>query len=79
MTSMDDAARARAQQRAAWPGGTTHLDADAPPDVSGLSPSERVAAVWSLTLDAWAMTGRPLPDYARAEAPGGLRRLRGPT
>jgi hypothetical protein len=38
-------------------------------DLSALSPGERVALVWRLTQDAWASSGRPLPDYKRAETP----------
>ncbi|WP_156427964.1 hypothetical protein [Thiohalocapsa sp. ML1] len=26
--------------------------------------------LWRLTLDAWALTGRPWPDYPRTAAPG---------
>lgn len=35
---------------------------------------ERVAAVWELSARAWALTGRPLPDYARGAIPGKLLR-----
>ena len=30
---------------------------------------ERVAAVAELTLSAWTLAGRPLPDYTRATMP----------
>lgn len=60
--------------RASWPVKKTRLgDEDEPAAPPGASPSERVAMVWTLTLDAWAMTGQPLPDYARADAPGLVR------
>ena len=39
------------------------------------TPSERVAMVWPLTLQAWAMSGEPLPSYSRAETPGHIVRL----
>jgi hypothetical protein len=29
--------------------------------------------VWALTLEAWALSGRPLPRYERSEAP--IRRI----
>ena len=75
----DDAQAARAAARRSWPGRVGRLEdaeeADAPP---GSSPGERIAMVWRLTLDAWAMAGRTIPDYPRSEAPGGLRRLGDP-
>ena len=40
------------------------------------TPSDRVAMVWALTLDAWAMSGKPIPDYPRAAMPGRIVRLR---
>lgn len=76
---MDRDARARAAARAAWPVKRMRLGhEDEPVAPPGASPSELVAMVWGLTLDAWAMTGQPLPDYARADAPGRLARRRGP-
>ncbi len=37
--------------------------------------AERLAMMWPLALDAWALTGRPLPDYERAETPVSVRSL----
>jgi hypothetical protein len=77
LAGMDDAARARASARAQWPGGKARLgeeDASAAP--RDASPSELFAMVWRLTMDAWAMTGQPLPTYTRAEMPGRVSRLR---
>ena len=31
--------------------------------------AERVAMVWQLTLDAWASSGQPIPDYPREKTP----------
>ncbi len=31
--------------------------------------AERVEMVWQVTLDAWALAGRTIPDYPRNEAP----------
>jgi hypothetical protein len=50
------------------------LEDERAPDVSGLTPSERVAMVWRLTLDAWAFRGEPIPSYARGESPGRIVR-----
>jgi hypothetical protein len=70
----------RAAARAGWAGVLSRLgeedDAAAP---SRATPSERVAMVWALTLDAWAMRGLPLPSYSRAELPGRMVRGRGAT
>jgi hypothetical protein len=30
---------------------------------------ERVAMIWQLTLDAWALAGRPIAEYRRDQAP----------
>lgn len=37
---------------------------------------ERLALVWTLTREAWALGQREVPTYARAEAPIARRRLR---
>jgi hypothetical protein len=37
---------------------------------------ERVALVWRLTREQWALAGRTIPDYPRAEAPGRVIRPR---
>lgn len=64
----------RARARAAWPGRVRDMTA-AEDELVGGTAAERIAMVWQLTLDAWAMSGRPLPTYARHEAPGRKRRL----
>jgi len=33
--------------------------------------------MWPLALEAWALTGRPLPDYVRGQAPVRRRSLPG--
>ncbi len=30
---------------------------------------ERIAMMWPLATEAWSLTGRPMPDYEREEAP----------
>jgi hypothetical protein len=70
----------RARARASWPGKKLRLgDGDDAASVPGSTPSERVAMVWRLTLDAWAMSGKPIPPYARADMPGRIVRASGPT
>lgn len=39
------------------------------------TPDERLAMMEPLALEAFALSGRPLPTYKRAEAPVKLRRL----
>lgn len=74
--SMDDAeARAqRARARAGWTVTRTSLAQPPDDDLSALSISERMALVWQLTLDAWAMTGQEIPAYERSRMPGKLVR-----
>lgn len=38
--------------------------------------AQRLAMVWQLTQDAWACSGKPIPDYHRAQAPGRVIRPR---
>jgi hypothetical protein len=55
---------------------TTHEDQIDAAIVRNATPGERVAMVWQITLDAWASSGRPLPEYTRAEIPGRVIRSR---
>jgi hypothetical protein len=60
----------RAASRHAWPvrlvarGGEprNHLD-------RSTTPEERLAMVWTLTVEAWALSGRPMPAYPRTATP----------
>lgn len=74
---MDDSELARSEraaERHKWSGGKTRLvDSGQPPLVSA-SPAERLAMVWPLTCDAWALAGKPMPSYSRDEAPGKVLR-----
>jgi hypothetical protein len=36
---------------------------------SSTTAEERIAMVWALTLEAWKVSGQPMPDYRRAEMP----------
>ena len=75
LSRMSDAPRdARAKARATWPLTHHRLDESSSDLVADTTPSQRVAMVWALTLDAWASSGRPLPDYRRSESPGQIRR-----
>lgn len=56
--------------RAHWPVRRFPLGAQPGDDLSATTtPAERVAMVWTLTLEAWSVAGRPLPDYRREDTP----------
>ncbi len=70
---MNDDAVARRRARGNWTIRRVSLgdrSADASDIIVGASPSELVAMVHQLTLDAWSMAGRELPDYPRSQAAG---------
>ena len=61
---------ARAASRRTWPVRLVALGAEPRDDLSrSTTPEERLEMVWSLTVDAWALCGRPMPAYPRAETP----------
>ena len=68
--SMDDSPEARAlraeQRRATWTITRGHVPARA----DARTHEECLAAMWTIALDAWASSGRPLPTYTRATMPG---------
>ncbi|MCA8960956.1 MAG: hypothetical protein KDC38_10610 [Planctomycetes bacterium] len=48
----------------------TTLNAAADDDLSSRTTAEeRLDMVWTLTLEAWELSGRPLPDYERSACP----------
>ena len=66
---------ARKRMRADWPIARYALGEEPGDDLSETTtPSERIAMMWPLALEAWAVAGRPLPDYTRANLPGRLFR-----
>jgi len=73
--SRDDERARRAAARAGWPVSRYPLGGEPPEDLSGTTTAaERLSMMWRLALDAWAMSGRPLPTYSRSEAPGRIIR-----
>jgi len=71
----DDSPASRAAARKSWPVRAYRLGQEPSDDLSGATtPEERLAMMWQLALEAWTLTGRPLPDYTRSEAP--VRRFR---
>jgi len=68
--SMDPDAEARRRARAAWPIRRFDLGCEPNEDLSdSTTMEERLGMMWQLALDAWSMSGRPLPDYERADMP----------
>lgn len=71
--SQEDDARARAERKAArqsWPIRVYKLGEEPPDDLSATTTAEeRLAMMWPLARQAWALTGKPLPDYSRRETP----------
>jgi hypothetical protein len=63
---MDDRAARAARRRATW----TVTRGHAPERADARTAEERLASMWTIALDAWASSGRPLPQYSRAEMPG---------
>ena len=46
------------------------LGAEPSDDLSdNTTPQQRLAMMWPLALDAWSLSGRPLPRYARDRMP----------
>ncbi|MGM0576091.1 MAG: hypothetical protein ACQEXJ_10220 [Myxococcota bacterium] len=70
MNADDEARASRAAARARWPGAVVRLDDVPEVDVLRRPPGELVGMVRDLTLAAWSMAGRPIPDYDRAHMPG---------
>jgi hypothetical protein len=78
LSNMDDPTTERAlraaRRRETW-SLSVHTLADAPPS-QRTSPEVALASIWRLSCECWAMSGRPWPDYTRANMPG--RVLRSP-
>lgn len=73
MSTFEERRLARQQ----WPIRTFRLgDEPLVDDRDATTPDERLAMVWTLTREQWALTGRPYPDYARADMPGTVVRPR---
>jgi hypothetical protein len=60
----------RALRRRNWPGGLSTEHRAAQLDTA----EERLATMWQLALDAWSLSGEPLPVYERETMPGRLIR-----
>lgn len=69
--------------RGSWPIRVYRLGGEPGDDLTATTTAaERLAMVWPLTLEAWAMAGKALPTYSRGETPirvvpSGVRRRGG--
>jgi hypothetical protein len=62
--------------RGSWPVRVFRLGDEPSDDLSAAStPAERLAMMWPLALEAFGLSGQPLPTYRRADSPVALRRL----
>jgi hypothetical protein len=70
------AASRGANDRQSWPVHVHRLGAEPGDDLGATTtPEARLEMMWPLALEAWALTGRPMPSYSRSEAPVSLRPL----
>jgi hypothetical protein len=74
MSDESDGFAARAAKRSHWPVVRYELGGEPADAVSGASIEERLDMMWPLALDAWASSGKPLPQYERSEIPAKLTR-----
>lgn len=77
---MSDGFTARAAARKDWPvRRLTLAEAGADDDLSATTtPAQRLAMMWELALNAWTLTGQPLPSYSREQMPGRCTRAAKP-
>jgi hypothetical protein len=68
----EEGARAHRQS---WPVRKYRLGSEPSDDLSdSTTAEERLEMMWPLALEAWSLSGEPLPDYTRSAAP--VRRFR---
>jgi hypothetical protein len=71
----DDSRERRARARASWPVVKFRLGEEPGDEVwAAMTPEDRVRLMWPLTVDAWILAGRAIPDYDRASTPARLFR-----
>jgi len=65
--------------RSSWPVRVFRLGSEPGDDLSGSTTAQqRIAMMWPLAREAWALSGRPLPSYERRAAPVAVRSLGDP-
>jgi hypothetical protein len=62
--------KGRASARSKWPVRKYRLGNEPSDDLrDATTAEERLQMMWPLTVDAWAMSGKQLPEYDRSAAP----------
>jgi hypothetical protein len=60
----------RARRRSEWPVRVFKRGSEPSDDLSATATAaQRLAMMWPLALEAWALTGKPMPDYSRSTMP----------
>jgi hypothetical protein len=63
-------------ERREWPISKYQLGQEPGDDLSRVTTAQqRLEMMWPLAKEAWLLSGRPIPDYRREDAPGRLFRL----
>lgn len=65
---MSDDVEAKNTDRSSWPIRVTRLGDDSE-DALDTTAEQRLAMMWELVTQAWAIAGRAIPDYDRAHTP----------
>lgn len=61
---------ARAAARRSWPVRIYRLAEQPSNDLtSTTTPLQRLEMMWPLALEAWSLSGRPMPEYDRRSSP----------
>ena len=61
---------ARAEARRSWPIREFRLGEEPDDDLSETTTAkERLEMMWPMTVDAWTLAGKQIPDYPRDKAP----------
>ena len=65
-----DVKQGRADRRHSWPVRVHRLGEEPCDDLSAATtPEARLAMMWELAVEAFVLSGAPLPDYERHETP----------
>ena len=68
--SEESARAARAEARRSWPIRKFRLGEEPDDDLSNTTTAkERLEMMWPMTVDAWTLAGKKIPDYPRDKAP----------
>jgi hypothetical protein len=66
----EDPASLRAAKRRSWPVRKYRMGSEPSSDLSDQTTAEqRLEMMWPLAVEAWSLTGKPIPDYARCDTP----------